>query len=175
MHVTVQVWAQSRVPTSLPASLTLSSLCSYKWQEQANTSSFEGAHTLDKIGVLAHVGVNILCIHCFCCMSPCSPGMSAKLRMIVQHGLNTLRAREKHGLQPALAIYWAQCLCQTVHTHAHVSTSSARSKLDKRKEVFFNCGVETSSRIAWLADGVAGDFFLLYFYSIPKFTQNCPC
>ncbi|XP_077393832.1 E3 SUMO-protein ligase RanBP2 [Festucalex cinctus] len=40
------------------------------------------------------------------------PGMSAKLRMIVQHGLNTLRAGEKHGLQPALAIYWAQCLSQ---------------------------------------------------------------
>ncbi|XP_038576160.1 ranBP2-like and GRIP domain-containing protein 3 isoform X1 [Micropterus salmoides] len=49
-----------------------------------------------------------------------APGMSAKLRMIVQHGLNTLRAREKHGLQPALAIYWAQCLCQTgdgVHSY----------------------------------------------------------
>uniref|UniRef100_A0A7N6AR43 E3 SUMO-protein ligase RanBP2 n=1 Tax=Anabas testudineus TaxID=64144 RepID=A0A7N6AR43_ANATE len=42
-----------------------------------------------------------------------APGMSAKLRMIVQHGLNTLRAREKHGLQPALAIHWAQCLNQT--------------------------------------------------------------
>ncbi|XP_077472520.1 E3 SUMO-protein ligase RanBP2 isoform X2 [Stigmatopora argus] len=39
-----------------------------------------------------------------------APGMSAKLRMIVQHGLNTLRAREKHGLHPAMAIYWAQCL-----------------------------------------------------------------
>uniref|UniRef100_A0A3Q3MV23 E3 SUMO-protein ligase RanBP2 n=1 Tax=Mastacembelus armatus TaxID=205130 RepID=A0A3Q3MV23_9TELE len=37
-----------------------------------------------------------------------APGMSAKLRMIVQHGLNTLRAIEKHGLQPALAIHWAQ-------------------------------------------------------------------
>uniref|UniRef100_A0A4W6FHR3 RAN binding protein 2 n=1 Tax=Lates calcarifer TaxID=8187 RepID=A0A4W6FHR3_LATCA len=42
-----------------------------------------------------------------------APSMSAKLRMIVQHGLNTLRAREKHGLQPALAIHWAQCLSQT--------------------------------------------------------------
>ncbi|XP_026152136.1 ranBP2-like and GRIP domain-containing protein 3 isoform X2 [Mastacembelus armatus] len=42
-----------------------------------------------------------------------APGMSAKLRMIVQHGLNTLRAIEKHGLQPALAIHWAQCLIQT--------------------------------------------------------------
>ncbi|XP_068428477.1 E3 SUMO-protein ligase RanBP2 isoform X1 [Clinocottus analis] len=40
-------------------------------------------------------------------------GMSAKLRMIVQHGLSTLRAGEKHGLQPALVIYWAQCLSQT--------------------------------------------------------------
>ncbi|XP_056146006.1 E3 SUMO-protein ligase RanBP2 [Lampris incognitus] len=41
------------------------------------------------------------------------PGMSAKLRMIAQHGLNTLRAGEKHGLQPALPIYWAQHLSQT--------------------------------------------------------------
>ncbi|KAM6934517.1 LOW QUALITY PROTEIN: E3 SUMO-protein ligase RanBP2 [Xenentodon cancila] len=41
------------------------------------------------------------------------PGTSAKLRMIVQHGLNTLRAREKHGLHPALTIHWAQCLSQT--------------------------------------------------------------
>lgn len=49
-----------------------------------------------------------------------SPGTSGKLRMIVQHGLNTLRAREKHGLQPALAIHWAQCLSQTVHKHTEV-------------------------------------------------------
>ncbi|XP_071357081.1 E3 SUMO-protein ligase RanBP2 isoform X2 [Trachinotus anak] len=42
-----------------------------------------------------------------------APSMSAKLRMIVQHGLSTLRAGEKHGLQPALAIHWAQCLSQT--------------------------------------------------------------
>ncbi|XP_056279589.1 E3 SUMO-protein ligase RanBP2 isoform X2 [Pseudoliparis swirei] len=40
-------------------------------------------------------------------------GMSAKLRMIVQHGLSTLRAGEKHGLQPALVIHWAQFLSQT--------------------------------------------------------------
>ncbi|KAF5892096.1 E3 SUMO-protein ligase RanBP2-like isoform X1, partial [Clarias magur] len=38
------------------------------------------------------------------------PNTSAKLRMIVQHGLNTLRAREKHGLQPALLIHWARHL-----------------------------------------------------------------
>ncbi|KAM6955460.1 E3 SUMO-protein ligase RanBP2 isoform 2-T2 [Lycodopsis pacificus] len=42
-----------------------------------------------------------------------APGMSAKLRMIVQHGLSSLRAGEKHGLQPAMAIHWAQCLSQT--------------------------------------------------------------
>ncbi|XP_069053739.1 E3 SUMO-protein ligase RanBP2 isoform X2 [Lepisosteus oculatus] len=41
------------------------------------------------------------------------PGTSAKLRMIVQHGLTTLRAMEKHGLQPSLAIYWAQHLAET--------------------------------------------------------------
>ncbi|XP_077094428.1 E3 SUMO-protein ligase RanBP2-like isoform X4 [Siphateles boraxobius] len=38
------------------------------------------------------------------------PGTSAKLRMLVQHGLGTLRAGEKHGLQPALLIHWAQHL-----------------------------------------------------------------
>ncbi|XP_060785155.1 E3 SUMO-protein ligase RanBP2 [Neoarius graeffei] len=38
------------------------------------------------------------------------PNTSAKLRMIVQHGLSTLRAREKHGLQPALLIHWAKHL-----------------------------------------------------------------
>ncbi|KAJ0070125.1 hypothetical protein NL108_002442, partial [Boleophthalmus pectinirostris] len=42
-----------------------------------------------------------------------APGTSAKLRTIVQHGLSTLRAREKHGLQPALAIHWAKVLNQT--------------------------------------------------------------
>uniref|UniRef100_H3CFP9 RAN binding protein 2 n=1 Tax=Tetraodon nigroviridis TaxID=99883 RepID=H3CFP9_TETNG len=41
-----------------------------------------------------------------------APGTSANLRMIVQHGLNTLRAGEKHGLQPAMVIHWAQCLSQ---------------------------------------------------------------
>ncbi|TNN03172.1 hypothetical protein fugu_000201 [Takifugu bimaculatus] len=39
-------------------------------------------------------------------------GTSAKLRMIVQHGLNTLRGGEKHGLQPAMLIRWAQSLSQ---------------------------------------------------------------
>ncbi|XP_055727013.1 E3 SUMO-protein ligase RanBP2-like isoform X1 [Salvelinus fontinalis] len=39
-----------------------------------------------------------------------APGMSAKLRMTVQHGLSTLRAGEKHCLQPALPIHWAQHL-----------------------------------------------------------------
>ncbi|XP_015228375.1 PREDICTED: E3 SUMO-protein ligase RanBP2 isoform X4 [Cyprinodon variegatus] len=42
-----------------------------------------------------------------------APGTSAKLRMVIQHGLNTLRAGEKHGLQPALVIHWAQRLSQT--------------------------------------------------------------
>uniref|UniRef100_A0A674CQM9 E3 SUMO-protein ligase RanBP2 n=1 Tax=Salmo trutta TaxID=8032 RepID=A0A674CQM9_SALTR len=42
-----------------------------------------------------------------------APGMSAKLRMTVQHGLSTLRAGEKHGLQPALPIHWAQHLSST--------------------------------------------------------------
>lgn len=37
--------------------------------------------------------------------------------MVIQHGLNTLRAGEKHELQPALIIHWAQSLRQTVPTH----------------------------------------------------------
>lgn len=42
------------------------------------------------------------------------PGTSAKLRLLVQHGLGTLRAAEKHGLQPALLIHWAQHLTDVV-------------------------------------------------------------
>ncbi|XP_016400029.1 E3 SUMO-protein ligase RanBP2-like [Sinocyclocheilus rhinocerous] len=38
------------------------------------------------------------------------PGTSAKLRLLVQHGLGTLRAGEKHGLQPALLMHWAKHL-----------------------------------------------------------------
>uniref|UniRef100_A0AAY4DZA1 Uncharacterized protein n=1 Tax=Denticeps clupeoides TaxID=299321 RepID=A0AAY4DZA1_9TELE len=41
------------------------------------------------------------------------PGTSAKLRITVEHGLSTLRAGEKHGLQPALPIHWAQHLSET--------------------------------------------------------------
>ncbi|MEQ2305600.1 hypothetical protein AMECASPLE_039482, partial [Ameca splendens] len=48
-----------------------------------------------------------------------APGTSAKLRMVVQHGLNTLRAGEKHGLQPALVIHWAQSLSQAVCANTH--------------------------------------------------------
>ncbi|XP_016097614.1 E3 SUMO-protein ligase RanBP2 [Sinocyclocheilus grahami] len=38
------------------------------------------------------------------------PGTSAKLRLLVQHGLGTLRAGEKQGVQPALLIHWAKHL-----------------------------------------------------------------
>ncbi|XP_055970618.1 E3 SUMO-protein ligase RanBP2-like isoform X2 [Sorex fumeus] len=41
------------------------------------------------------------------------PGTSAKLRLLVQHDINTLRAQEKHGLQPALLIHWAEYLQKT--------------------------------------------------------------
>ncbi|NXL92652.1 RBP2 ligase, partial [Alectura lathami] len=41
------------------------------------------------------------------------PGSAAKLRLIVQHGICTLRALEKHGLQPALIIHWAKSLQKT--------------------------------------------------------------
>ncbi|KAM6178159.1 E3 SUMO-protein ligase RanBP2-like [Rhynchocyon petersi] len=41
------------------------------------------------------------------------PGTSAKLRLLVQHEINTLRGQEKHGVQPALLVYWAQYLQKT--------------------------------------------------------------
>ncbi|XP_036113047.1 E3 SUMO-protein ligase RanBP2 isoform X3 [Molossus molossus] len=41
------------------------------------------------------------------------PGTSAKLRLLVQHDINTLRGQDKHGLQPALLIHWAKYLQKT--------------------------------------------------------------
>ncbi|XP_069492976.1 E3 SUMO-protein ligase RanBP2-like [Ambystoma mexicanum] len=41
------------------------------------------------------------------------PGASAKLRLLFQHELITLRALEKHGLQPAMIIHWARNLHKT--------------------------------------------------------------
>uniref|UniRef100_A0A7M4FB55 E3 SUMO-protein ligase RanBP2 n=1 Tax=Crocodylus porosus TaxID=8502 RepID=A0A7M4FB55_CROPO len=41
------------------------------------------------------------------------PGTAAKLRILVQHEINTLRALEKPGLQPALIIHWARSLQKT--------------------------------------------------------------
>uniref|UniRef100_G1P526 E3 SUMO-protein ligase RanBP2 n=3 Tax=Myotis lucifugus TaxID=59463 RepID=G1P526_MYOLU len=41
------------------------------------------------------------------------PGTSAKLRLLVQRDINTLRGQEKHGLQPALLIHWATYLQKT--------------------------------------------------------------
>ncbi|XP_053311054.1 ranBP2-like and GRIP domain-containing protein 4 [Spea bombifrons] len=41
------------------------------------------------------------------------PGSSAKHRLVIQHDLNTLRALEKHGLQPAVIIHWARSLLTT--------------------------------------------------------------
>ncbi|XP_072119283.1 E3 SUMO-protein ligase RanBP2 isoform X1 [Mobula birostris] len=38
------------------------------------------------------------------------PGTSVKMRLVIQHELATLRALEKHGLQPALIIHWARSL-----------------------------------------------------------------
>ncbi|KAG8586923.1 hypothetical protein GDO81_005518 [Engystomops pustulosus] len=40
-------------------------------------------------------------------------GTAAKLRLVIQHEFNTLRALEKHGLQPALLIHWARSLSIT--------------------------------------------------------------
>ncbi|XP_021238740.1 ranBP2-like and GRIP domain-containing protein 3 [Numida meleagris] len=41
------------------------------------------------------------------------PESVTKLKFLVQHGLSTLRALEKHGLQPALIIHWARSLQKT--------------------------------------------------------------
>ncbi|XP_004844573.1 E3 SUMO-protein ligase RanBP2 isoform X3 [Heterocephalus glaber] len=41
------------------------------------------------------------------------PGTAAKLRLLVQHELITLRGQEKHGLQPALLVHWAKYLLKT--------------------------------------------------------------
>ncbi|XP_066841068.1 E3 SUMO-protein ligase RanBP2-like isoform X2 [Anser cygnoides] len=41
------------------------------------------------------------------------PETSVKPRLVVQHGISTLRALDKHGLQPALIIYWAKTLQKT--------------------------------------------------------------
>ncbi|XP_005400866.1 PREDICTED: E3 SUMO-protein ligase RanBP2 isoform X2 [Chinchilla lanigera] len=42
-----------------------------------------------------------------------APGTAAKLRLLVQHELITLRGQEKHGLQPALLVHWAKYLLKT--------------------------------------------------------------
>ncbi|XP_040513546.1 E3 SUMO-protein ligase RanBP2 isoform X29 [Gallus gallus] len=42
-----------------------------------------------------------------------TPDSAPKLKLLVQHGLSTLRALEKHGLQPALMIHWARSLQKT--------------------------------------------------------------
>ncbi|XP_054829021.1 ranBP2-like and GRIP domain-containing protein 3 isoform X2 [Eublepharis macularius] len=42
-----------------------------------------------------------------------APGTAAKVRLRVQHEINSLRALGKHGLQPALIIHWAKCLLKT--------------------------------------------------------------
>ncbi|XP_072542547.1 E3 SUMO-protein ligase RanBP2 isoform X1 [Salminus brasiliensis] len=59
------------------------------------------------------------------------PNMSAKLRMIVQHGLNTLRAREKHGLQPALLIHWSR--------HLSIAGDGVNSYYDQKEYVGRSC------------------------------------
>ncbi|KAM6179533.1 ranBP2-like and GRIP domain-containing protein 4 [Erethizon dorsatum] len=42
-----------------------------------------------------------------------APGTAAKLRLLVQHELITLRGQEKHGLQPAMLVHWARYLLKT--------------------------------------------------------------
>ncbi|XP_012586985.1 PREDICTED: E3 SUMO-protein ligase RanBP2 isoform X2 [Condylura cristata] len=55
------------------------------------------------------------------------PGTSAKLRLLVQHDINTLRGQEKHGLQPSLLVHWAKCL--------HITGSSLNSFYDQREYI----------------------------------------
>lgn len=66
-------------------------------------------------GVILYIWVlNYLFIHTFIMQLLFRPGTSAKLRLLVQHDINTLRGQEKHGLQPALLVHWAKCLQRTV-------------------------------------------------------------
>ncbi|XP_074847123.1 ranBP2-like and GRIP domain-containing protein 4 [Carettochelys insculpta] len=55
------------------------------------------------------------------------PGTAAKLRLLVQHEIDTLRALGKHGLQPALIVHWAKCL--------HKTGSSLNSFYDQREYI----------------------------------------
>ncbi|KAM4795942.1 ranBP2-like and GRIP domain-containing protein 3 [Rhinophrynus dorsalis] len=55
------------------------------------------------------------------------PGTAAKLRLVIQHDLATLRALEKHGLQPALLLHWARSLGKTA--------SSQNSFYDQREYI----------------------------------------
>lgn len=41
-------------------------------------------------------------------------GTAAKVRLLVQHEISSLRVLGKHGLQPALIVHWAKCLLKTV-------------------------------------------------------------
>uniref|UniRef100_A0A8C8R8D7 RAN binding protein 2 n=1 Tax=Pelusios castaneus TaxID=367368 RepID=A0A8C8R8D7_9SAUR len=55
------------------------------------------------------------------------PETAAKLRLLVQHEINTLRALGKHGLQPALIVHWAKRL--------HETGSSLNSFYDQREYI----------------------------------------
>ncbi|XP_067419725.1 E3 SUMO-protein ligase RanBP2-like isoform X2 [Emydura macquarii macquarii] len=55
------------------------------------------------------------------------PETAAKLRLLVQHEINTLRALGKHGLQPALIVHWAKRL--------HKTGSSLNSFYDQREYI----------------------------------------
>ncbi|XP_040514928.1 E3 SUMO-protein ligase RanBP2-like isoform X3 [Gallus gallus] len=55
-----------------------------------------------------------------------------KLKLLVQRGLSTLRARQKHGLQPALMIHWARSLQK-----AGISLNSRDQKEYTRRSVYY--------------------------------------
>eukprot|EP00076_Gallus_gallus_P036900 XP_025002438.1 E3 SUMO-protein ligase RanBP2-like isoform X15 [Gallus gallus] len=61
-----------------------------------------------------------------------TPDSAPKLKLLVQHGLSTLRALEKHGLQPALMIHWARSLQKT-----GVILNSSDQKECTRRSVYY--------------------------------------
>ncbi|XP_056611064.1 E3 SUMO-protein ligase RanBP2 isoform X2 [Triplophysa dalaica] len=115
----------SKLDTNTPESICLLDLevflrgvvftCSTQMQETAKMSASHQSHEprclpMNIMKLLSSEKQRQWWDAVYCLIHKKTPGMSAKLRLVVQHGLNTLRAGEKHGLQPALLIHWAQHL-----------------------------------------------------------------
>ncbi|OXB52046.1 hypothetical protein ASZ78_004319, partial [Callipepla squamata] len=63
-----------------------------------------------------------------------SPDSATKLKLLVQHGLSTLRALEKHGLQPALMIHWARNLQKRVVSISLLQQGMSLNSFYEQKE-----------------------------------------